>query len=239
MPGVKIIKVGVFVNCTSLTDVECDKLERIGDGTFTHCTSLRSMDLPSIRIVERDAFNCCHAMMNAKFGNKLEIIQTGTFRQCFSLERITIPLKNGIIPNDRTFRGCEKLRSLDLVDGALLQEITSALQLDEWRNDMKEEINSINQILPAAAAGGRFAWDNDFGGKALVIRRWIRSVLAKFHHYKAGHRSVLNEAATTLQHALPQDLVMDKVLSFLELPLDTFEGEEKVPRSLTGTKRKK
>ncbi len=225
MPGVKIIRVGAFVNCTSLVDVECDKLEIVGDGAFTQCTTLRSIDLPSIRIVEGDAFNCCHGMTNAKFGSKLETIQTNTFRQCHSLERITIPLKNDMIPNDRTFRGCQNLRNLDLVEGALLQEIVSSLQLEEWRNDMSEEINSINQVLPAATAGGRFAWDNDFGEKALVIRRWVKSVLAKFHYYKAEHRSVLNEAATTLQHALPQDLVMDKVLSFLELSSGTFEGE--------------
>ena len=34
------------------------------------------------------------------------------------------------------------------------------------------------------------------------------------------------EATTTLQLVLPQDIVMDSALSFLELPSYTFEGED-------------
>ena len=54
------------------------------------------------------------------------------------------------------------------------------------------------------------------------MREWIQSVLRKINHYKAEHRHVLDEAATALQHALPQDIVMNNVLPFLELPPYTF-----------------
>ena len=51
------------------------------------------------------------------------------------------------------------------------------------------------------------------------MREWIQSVLRKINHYKAEHRHVLDEAATALQHALPQDdIVTNNVLPFLELP---------------------
>ena len=39
------------------------------------------------------------------------------------------------------------------------------------------------------------------------------------------HRGVLDEAVTTLQHALPRDNLMNSVLPFLELPSHAFEGE--------------
>ena len=87
---------------------------------------------------------------------------------------------------------------------------------------MKDKLVAINQSLPTTPAGDGF---DDVGGKAQVIRRWISSVLGKIIHYKAEHRSLLNKAATTLQHALPNDIVLENVLPFLELPSYTFEVE--------------
>ena len=86
---------------------------------------------------------------------------------------------------------------------------------------MNEEIDSISRVLPNTRTG---SW-NDPGGKAKEIRTWIRSVLHKIVRYKAEHRSYLNEAATTLHSALPNDIVLKNVLPFLELPSYTFEGE--------------
>jgi len=60
--------------------------------------------------------------------------------------------------------------------------------------------------------------------KAQAIRTWIRSVLRQILHYKAEHQRLLDEeVATTLQLVLPQDIVMNNVLPFLELPSFTFE----------------
>ena len=90
---------------------------------------------------------------------------------------------------------------------------------------MNEEIDSINQILPVAAAGGNNNHDYD-GEKTQAIRMWIRSVLRKITRYQSEHQLVLNEAAATLHHALPCDIVSKSVLPFLELPSYTFEREE-------------
>eukprot|EP00984_Skeletonema_dohrnii_P011216 scaffold4460_cov64-Skeletonema_dohrnii-CCMP3373.AAC.1 len=215
MPGVEVIERGAFDDCNSLTYVECDKLERIGFDAFNGCRSLRSINLPSARVVEGWTFCDCEALTNVIFGKELEIIRVGAFYCCTSLERITIPLKDDMITHDNIFRGCEKLKGINLVGGAV-HEIIAALLLEEWKIDMNEEINSINHILPTTPAG------DDFGGvdgeKALAIRMWIRSVLGKIIHYKAQHQRYLNEAASTLQLALPQDIVMNNVLPFLELP---------------------
>jgi hypothetical protein len=63
------------------------------------------------------------------------------------------------------------------------------------------------------------------GGKTEAMQTWIRSVLHKVLQYKAEHRRLLNEAAITLQLALPNDIVFKNVLPFLELPSYTFQGE--------------
>ncbi len=215
MPGVKIVEEGAFSWC-DLTDVECGKLEIIEREAFQNCDSLRSINLPSAEIVEELTFDKCKALTDVKFGNKLERIDGGAFRNC-SLERITIPLKDGIFTDDNIFQACQDLSHVDLVESALLHEIISALQLEEWRDDMNEEIDSINQILPDTNAGDGDI-DGNVGGKARAIRRWIRSVLFKIAHYKGEHQSLLDEAATALYHALPCDIVMKNILPLLQLP---------------------
>jgi len=219
MPGVEEVEGWAFDGCKALTDVECDKLERIRYGAFDGCESLGSINLPSARIVELYAFNHCKALMNVKFGKELEIIGYRAFDGCTSLERITIPLKDGMITENNTFQGCKKLKHVDLVEGVGVRDTIAALLLEQWRNDMDRKMLSINQILSNTPAGNDF----DVGGKARALRRWIRSVLHKIIQYKAQHQHVLEEAAATLQVALPQDIVIKNVLPFLELPSYTFE----------------
>ena len=97
---------------------------------------------------------------------------------------------------------------------------------------MKREIDSINHILPDVSAGYFERRDDygelgsDPGQKARVIQWWIRSVLYKINHYKAKHQRILDEAAATLQLALPHEIVMKNVLPFLQLPSHTFEVED-------------
>ena len=220
MPGVRDVERRAFDNCTALTYIECGKLERIGEWAFDSCTSLTSVDLPSIKTVERFAFRGCTNLTNVKFGKDLETIGTGAFYDCIDLERITLPLKDRMFTDDRTFQQCEKLNHVDLVGG--VHETVAALLMDGWKNDMNEEIDSINQILPFTTAGDSL-YD---GEKDQAIRTWIRSVLRKIIRYKAEHRRYVNEAAATLHSSLPNDIVLKNVVPFLELPSHTFEGGE-------------
>jgi hypothetical protein len=225
MRGVKVIEEDTFFKCRALEDVECNKLERVGCGAFYLCESLRSINLPSARIVVSSAFEGCEALKDVKFGRKLERMEENAFEDCVNLERITIPLKDGLVTSDDIFTACNNLHQVYLIEGEL-HETMAALHLREWRSDMNEEIDSINQILPNAPAGG---WDDEFeegdpGEKAQTIRDWIRSVVDKLIRYRAEHQRLLNEAATTLQIVLPNnDIVMNNVLPFLELPSYTFE----------------
>eukprot|EP00985_Skeletonema_marinoi_P029223 scaffold27218_cov227-Skeletonema_marinoi.AAC.3 len=220
MPGVEVVEDCAFAECEALTIVECGKLEIIGESALYGCKSLRIIKLPSAKIFKRYAFYNCPALTYVKFGKELEIIGYRAFDGCTSLERITIPLKDGMITADDIFQGCENLKHVDLVGGGGVHETIAALLLEGWKYDLKEKFYAINQILPNTPAGDDF---NDAGGKALAIRMWIRSVLRKIIHYKAEHQRYLNEAATTLQHTLPQDIMVNNVLPFLEMPSYTFE----------------
>jgi hypothetical protein len=221
MPGVKEVERGAFSWCEALTYIECGKLERIGEEAFYFCTSLSSIDLPSIKIAESYAFYPCGNLIDVKFGKDLESIRRWAFMCCYSLERITLPLKDGIIAdNDNIFGGCKKLNHIDLVEE--VHETAAALLLEEWKNDMNEEIDAINQILPKTPPGGY----RDAGEKTQAIQTWIRSVLRKYTHYKAEHCRYVNEAAATLQSSLPNDVVLKNVLPFLQLPSDTCEADD-------------
>eukprot|EP00577_Skeletonema_sp_RCC1716_P017178 CAMPEP_0113437824 /NCGR_PEP_ID=MMETSP0013_2-20120614/37630_1 /TAXON_ID=2843 ORGANISM="Skeletonema costatum, Strain 1716" /NCGR_SAMPLE_ID=MMETSP0013_2 /ASSEMBLY_ACC=CAM_ASM_000158 /LENGTH=277 /DNA_ID=CAMNT_0000328521 /DNA_START=317 /DNA_END=1147 /DNA_ORIENTATION=- /assembly_acc=CAM_ASM_000158 len=204
MPGVKVVSGNVLYACHALAYVECDELELIGWNAFGNSKSLRSINLPSVKIVKGGAFHNCKALTDVKFGNKLERIEACAFKGCRSLRSITLPLKDNMIIRDDIFLGCVNLEHVDLVGG--IHDTVAALQLNEWRNDMNEEIDSINQILPHTPAG---RGDGDVGEKAIVIRTWIRSVLRKIIHYKAQHHRLLMEAATALELTLPKDIVIE------------------------------
>ncbi len=202
-----------FNECAALEYVECGKLKIIKEGAFRICKSLRSINLPSAEIV-------------AKFGNKLERFDREAFWDCRALERITIPLKDDIIHANDTFMECYNLQYVDLVESAHLHQIISVLHLKEWRDDMNKNIDSINQILSTTYSGG---WDKEIsdyssGEKAWEMRIWIRSLIGKIMHYQVEHQRIMNKAATTLQLALPRDIVMNNVLDFLDLP--HWFGEE-------------
>eukprot|EP00985_Skeletonema_marinoi_P014760 scaffold7522_cov202-Skeletonema_marinoi.AAC.15 len=245
MPNVEVVEYYAFCNCVNLTDVECGKLEIIENNVFHRCNSLRSINLPSARIVRFEAFANCPALTDVTFGNKLEKTfgESSVFMNCRSLERITIPLKDGMLIADDIFTGCDNFKQVDLVEGPI-HETIAALPMEEWRNDMHEEINSINHILPTVSAGS--GWEDEVaeeedreyedGEKARAIRTWIKSVIRKIIHYQAEHQRYLNEEiATTLPPALPRDIVINNVLPFLDLPSHTFElvdHEEEVDDSV-------
>ncbi len=205
MRGVKRVEEGAFFQCKALTSVECGKLKIIGLCAFCRCYSLRNINLPSTKIVQLWAFDDCDDLASAQFSSKLERIDEMAFSGSTSLKRITIPLKDGVITRKDIFLRCGNLKQVDLVVGGELHDSIAALQFSA---------ESINQSLRDASKWG----DNDYGGKASAIRSWLRLVLHNIPHYKAAHLRSLDAAATTLEMALPRDIVMDNVLSFLELP---------------------
>jgi len=186
--GVKIIEGGAFNGCWGLTDVEFGvELETIGEGAFCNCTSLRSLTMPSVRNIGLLAFDNCVQLTDLEVGEGLETIEQSAFQYCHCLRRITIPL-HCMIGVD-VFSNCPKLTTVDLVGG--IHKTAASLHLESWRNEMKDEINRINQTLPTIP-----------DQKTDTIQQWIRSVIRQFDHYKAEHIRLLKEATTLLELAL-------------------------------------
>lgn len=211
MGGVVEIGEEAFHLCEALSDLEFDKLEIIGHRAFRYCISLRSINLPSIRRVGRNAFQDCTALTDAVFAEDLEGIERGAFRDCTAIRRIAIPLKSNIIIGDDAFLSCDNLSRVDVVGGILTT--ISSLHLESWRDEMKEQIDRINQTLPETPMG-----------KSNAITQWIRSVLDKMEHYKTEHKVLVKEAMALLE------LVLWKTKLLNEEGMQRKTEEEKTPK---------
>jgi hypothetical protein len=193
MSGVVEIVGWAFEYCPALSDIDFDKLEYTGNGAFYGCKSLISVNMPSMRIVGPGVFQHCTALTNVVFGQNLERIERGgaTFYGCPSLTRIVIPLKDNLIIDTNAFNFCNNLSRIDALDGGIHNTISS-LHMEQWRHEMEEEIDSINQTLPNILAID----------KAGATQEWIARVLDRMEHYKSEHQLLLKEVTTLLELAL-------------------------------------
>eukprot|EP00984_Skeletonema_dohrnii_P036476 scaffold37486_cov144-Skeletonema_dohrnii-CCMP3373.AAC.2 len=193
-----VVEIGeyAFNGCTNLESVEFgDKLETIGRYAFAQCTSLKRLNLSTIVTINSLAFFSCTRLTDIEFSERLETIEACAFQECKRLQRISIPLKRYLFIGDEyeqygQFDECEQLRKVDLVGG--IHTTVASLHMDSWRNEMEEEINQINQVLPNTPADD----------KTDEIRQWMDSVLDKMDHYKDEHRRYVKEAITLLELAL-------------------------------------
>ena len=119
----------------------------------------------------------------------MRTIHGGAFDACDGLERITLPLRGNII-EDGVFNDCYQLITVDLVGG--IHDTVASLHLERWRNEMMEEINRINEVLP----------NTSYSQKTQVIQEWMGSVIYRLNHFKSAHHSLLKEATTLLELAL-------------------------------------
>ena len=202
MLGVKLIEEYAFYGCESLGDVEFgDKLETAVDCAFYRCTSLKREKLPKVKIIGASTFSRS-GVEELELGEDLETIGSGAFYGS-KLRRIAIPLRDGMFQlNDRRgtytqFHYCHNLTTVDLV--GRIHKTVASLHLESWRNEMNEEIQRINQILPGTA----------HDEKTDEIVQWIRSVIRKIEHYKAEHRELLKEVAKLLELALWKSKLAD------------------------------
>jgi hypothetical protein len=195
--SVKIIPARAFSYRRKLVSVEThDGIEKIERWAFDSCTSLRGIKLPGVKEVGDNALYGCWAMTDVEFGDKLETIGGYAFGRCPHLRRISIPLKDNMFALHTgyqrciQFDDCRNLITVDLVGG--IHKTISSLLLGRWRDEMNQEIDRINQVLPNTRAMAKTA----------EIQRWIRSVLHRMEHYKAEHYALLKEDMTQLELAV-------------------------------------
>ena len=185
--GIRIVKAEAFY-CCGVTDVEFgDKLETIEQSAFHFCTLLRSITMPSIRTIGKFAFYKCGQLTDLDLPEGLETLGYSSFRDCTRLRRITTPLKLGMIGND-VFSGCPNLIIVNL-DGGIHYTVAS-LHLESWRNEMRGEINRINQTLLNTTK------------KTQAVQQWMKSVNHRLDIYNCEHQKTLKEATTLLELAL-------------------------------------
>ena len=184
--GVKIVKRMAFLCCFGLTDIEFgDKLETIENSAFNK-TALRKVKMPSVRTIGQWAFAWCRELSDVECGEALETLEQYSLIGCSKLKRIVLPLKSGLIGGG-AFDNCHKLMEVDLVGG--IHQTVASLHMESWRNEMTDEINRINQVLP-----------NTY--KTEAIQQWMESTVQLLDERKDEHRKVLKEATTLLELAL-------------------------------------
>ena len=189
LTGVRVIESGAFSSCTALTDVFGDKLESIGQYAFNHCTSLRSIKLSKVRIIGYYAFHQCEQLTEPELPEDLERIGGRAFFRCFRLTHIAMPLKNNVLGED-VFDACDNLSQVYLVGG--IHKTVSSLLIDSWRDEMNDEIDRINQLLPNTATSEKTA----------LIQQWMESVRDRIRHHKSQHYALLKNSMTQLELAL-------------------------------------
>ena len=188
--GVKIIKELAFFGCERMMDVAFgDKLETIERSVFHSCWSLRNIRIPSVRITGKWAFAWCQELSVVEFGEGPITLQGGTFVGCSKLKRIALPLKSGLIGNG-VFDNCRVLTTVDLAGG--IHNTVASLHMESWRNEINDEINRINQVLP----------NTDYWRKTDEIRQWMESTVHLLDECKDEHHKILKEATTLLELAL-------------------------------------
>jgi hypothetical protein len=118
-------------------------------------------------------------------------------------------LKNNILNKGdfSIFLECYNLSHVDIVGG--IHKTISSLLLKSWRDEMNEEVDRINQVLPDTP---HF--------KTEEIQEWIERILQRIGHYKSEHYALLKEAISLLELALWKANLINN---------DKEEGEEKQP----------
>jgi hypothetical protein len=188
--GVRIIKERAFERCTAVTDVEFgNKLTTIEVAAFHQCHLLGSITMPHVRNIGKWAFIKCKQLMDLDLPEGIETLTEHAFLACTRLRRITLPLKNDMI-EDGVFDLCTNLTTVDLVGG--IHKTVASLHMESWRNEMTDEINRINQVLP----------NHHAPSKTEVVQQWMGSVIRQLNHYKAENQKILKEATTLLELAL-------------------------------------
>ena len=101
--------------------------------------------MPSARNIGQWTFSNCNQLTDLELPEGLETLLNGEFNNCLRLQRIALPLKDDMIDSS-VFFNCPVLVTVDLAGG--IHDTVASLHLESWRNEMKGEINVINEVLP-------------------------------------------------------------------------------------------
>lgn len=87
----------------TITEIEDDTIEVVGNSAFKGCTKLTTADFPNCKEVRTDAFNGCTSLTSFNF-DSVGFINAGAFNGAFTGEKLYIPGNPTLQYN--SFAGC-------------------------------------------------------------------------------------------------------------------------------------
>ncbi|KAK1733346.1 hypothetical protein QTG54_015905 [Skeletonema marinoi] len=161
----------------------------------------------SLTVIPAAAFRANRKIEEVKCHDRVKTVGGSAFVNCPSLRRVIMP---GVeVIEQYAFCDCKAL---------MYVECDKLERIGRGAFAWCESLTSIN--LPSAKIVKLRAFASC---KALTNINFGKELESIEDGAFAQHQSFLNEAATTLQHTLPQDIMVNNVLPFLELPSYTFE----------------
>ena len=107
--NVNFVPAEAFKENKNIQEVIChDGVTKIGREAFYSCRSLRWIIMPGVKVVERNAFTYCSALLYIECG-KLERIRQSAFSCCHSLNSVDLPSIK--IVENNAFSSCWNLTS--------------------------------------------------------------------------------------------------------------------------------
>ena len=103
----------VFKSCKGLKTINLSNITIIESNAFSGCSSLEEVEFGSIKTIGNSAFENTN-LKNLSFGESLSEIKSRAFSDCKNLTNIDLSLSNLSTLDYYTFRGCEKLESINL-----------------------------------------------------------------------------------------------------------------------------
>ena len=234
--AVRTIQEEAFSDCTGLKNVTLgDGLEEIGSHAFGYCTSLREIVIPNaVKVIKHNAFSLCTGLTTVTLGDGLEEIQSEAFNNCTSLQRIVIPPAVKEI-DDNVFRGCTNLTNVEFCRG--IEELVSCEAMRDWWNGGVHELslrtycllikfNVPNRLALIQARSWRvniydmlgsiptYYSKGIFGTLGFYTIEGLNSLFVSIDSKLTIYEN-MSEAPMLLERAIPNDDIVQLILSFL------------------------
>lgn len=117
--GVTSIGDSAFYWCRELESVQLpESLVTISDNAFENCSNLVTINIPSgLQSIGKWAFYGCDNLAALDLNEGLQTIGELAFCDCKKITKLIIPSSVVSISDDRTFKGCAKLTSIEVAEG--------------------------------------------------------------------------------------------------------------------------
>jgi len=118
--GVSSIGDNAFNGCDAITKITIpNSVAAIGKRAFSGCSSLVSIAIPdAVTTIGEWTFYGCKSLTSITLPSALTHIDALAFADCKSLTDITIPASIASIKEDRVFKSCTSLRSINVESGS-------------------------------------------------------------------------------------------------------------------------